>query len=60
VRHNPGPGAYEPKNSLNQTGQYVISNLSNAIAPSMSMPSLDKGRQYYNINKVPGPGSYTP
>lgn len=58
VRHNPGPGAYEPKNSINLTGHYVVSNMGNTLTPSMSLPSLDKGRQYFKINEVPGPGSY--
>ena len=61
----PGPGSYEPKTSLNKTGQYVVSNLKSAIAPSFSQPKLDpkEGRELEHVKLmkyVPGPGSYTP
>jgi hypothetical protein len=44
VKNNPGPGTYEPKTSMNLTGHYVMSNIGNTLTPSMSLPSLDKGR----------------
>lgn len=36
TRHNPGPGAYEPKTSINQTGKYVLSNMHSTLSPSFS------------------------
>ncbi|CDW77125.1 UNKNOWN [Stylonychia lemnae] len=61
----PGPGTYEPKNSINQTGQFVLSNMKSTLTPSFSLPSLKQlpGRRldYVEMMKyVPGPGQYTP
>ena len=38
--NSPGPGTYEPKTSINTTGQYMVSNMHSALAPSFSMPSM--------------------
>jgi len=60
TRHNPGPGAYAPKNEMNETGRYMIGNVHNSLAPSFSLPSL-KRFQYVDNNKhFPGPGTYAP
>lgn len=60
TRHNPGPGAYAPKNEMNETGKYMIGNVHNSLAPSFSLPSL-KRFQYVDNNKhFPGPGTYAP
>lgn len=29
VRHNPGPGTYEPKNTLSTVGKYFVSTIKN-------------------------------
>ena len=65
VKGIPGPGAYEPKTSLNKNGLYVVSNLKSAVAPSFTQPKLGPhdGREIDHIKffkYVPGPGSYTP
>ena len=57
TRHNPGPGAYEPKNTLNSTGNYFVASIKNSMAPTFSLPSLKR----FNPDKKdtkPGPGAY--
>ncbi len=61
VRHNPGPGQYEPKLSMNKIGVFYVSKMKNSLAPSFSLPSLK--RFNYNDKQtrmVPGPGAYDP
>ncbi len=59
VRFNPGPGAYEPKASINQAGTYILSSMRNTLTPSISLPSLDRGRGIYDVKPgIPGPGQY--
>ena len=58
VRHNPGPGAYEPKVNINEKGHYFVSTIKSSGAPTFSLPSLSR----FHMEKsddVPGPGSYT-
>jgi len=58
TRHNPGPGAYEPKTFTNSHGNYFVSSIKNTGAPTFSLPSLSR----FSIGKpdeVPGPGAYT-
>jgi hypothetical protein len=45
TRHNPGPGAYEPKTNLSATGNYFIGHCKNSLAPSFSLPSLKRWKQ---------------
>ncbi len=41
----PGPGAYDPLNSINKTGSYILSNMKSTMSPSFSLPNLkEKGR----------------
>lgn len=58
VRFNPGPGAYEPKNTITPTGEYYVSNMKNSGAPHFSLPKVSPG---HNTKKdgSPGPGSYS-
>lgn len=63
----PGPGTYEPKNSINETGKYVMSNMHSTLSPSFSVPTFRHGgsgrsAQTDEVIKrnVPGPGSYQP
>lgn len=57
VRFNPGPGAYEPKNSINPTGDYFIASLKNSKAAHFSLPSLPRFRDTKRESS-PGPGAY--
>ena len=57
TRHNPGPGAYEPKTTLSATGNYFVANIKNSMAPSFSLPSLKRFRQEKKLD-APGPGAY--
>jgi hypothetical protein len=57
TRHNPGPGAYEPKNTLSATGNYFVANIKNSLAPSFSLPSLKRFKPEKNHGE-PGPGAY--
>ena len=61
VRHNPGPGQYDPKTDTNKLGVFYVSKLKNSMAPSFSLPSL-KRFQYNDkhVKIVPGPGAYDP
>jgi hypothetical protein len=57
-RYNPGPGAYEPKNSITPSGSYFVSTIKNSGAPSFSLPSLPR----FDAKKkaaIPGPGAYS-
>lgn len=60
-RFIPGPGAYDPKNSINSSGKYILSNMQSTLSPSFSLPSI-KGRNSALDNttaiKNPGPGAY--
>ena len=56
VRLNPGPGAYEPKNQMNQTGQYLIAGVKNSKAPTFSLPSLKRFSVNDKHKNIPGPG----
>lgn len=58
MRHNPGPGAYEPKLGTEPSGKYFISSIKNSGAPSFSLPSLPRFRNDKK-DTVPGPGAYT-
>lgn len=42
TRFNPGPGAYEPKNTLDAKGKYFVGSCKNSLAPSFSLPSLKR------------------
>ena len=57
MRHNPGPGAYEPKLSTNSDGKYFIASMKNSGAPTFSLPSLSRFSNDKKDN-VPGPGNY--
>jgi len=56
----PGPGAYEPKNTINKTGFYILSNMKSTMSPSFSVPKLgNNGREQTEVilkRHVPGPG----
>lgn len=63
TRFNPGPGAYEPRDTINKSGQYAMSHMSNTLSPSFTNPSFGKGRNgEANSSKsfLPGPGAYSP
>lgn len=57
IRHNPGPGAYEPKTSITKDGKYYIASLKSSKAPTFSLPSLSRFDNKDN-HMVPGPGAY--
>jgi hypothetical protein len=42
TRFNPGPGAYQPKVTLDGKGKYFIGSCKNSLAPSFSLPSLKR------------------
>lgn len=42
TRHNPGPGAYEPRTTLSATGNYFVGTMKNSLAPNFSLPSLKR------------------
>jgi hypothetical protein len=58
VRHNPGPGAYEPKDNTDAKGKYFVSSIKNSGAPAFSLPSLPRFISQKQ-DDVPGPGAYT-
>jgi hypothetical protein len=58
TRHNPGPGAYDPKTSITPTGDYFIGSMKNSKAPHFSLPSLQRFREEKR-EVSPGPGAYT-
>lgn len=58
TRHNPGPGAYEPKTNISPTGNYCLSTMKNSLAPSFSLPSLSKLHNKGGKSNMPGPGTY--
>jgi len=39
AKYVPGPGAYEPKPSLNEKGNYFVSKYRNSLATSIDPPS---------------------
>lgn len=57
ARHNPGPGAYEPKTAISATGSYLVAGLKNSKAPCFSLPSLPRFN-YEKRERSPGPGAY--
>ena len=60
VRHNPGPGAYDPKTSITPNGNYFIASMRNSGAPFFSLPKVGKGStvKVGGRDGSPGPGSY--
>ena len=58
TRHNPGPGAYDPKTYTNAAGVYAIAGIKNSKAPNFSLPSLPRFI-YAKDERNPGPGSYS-
>lgn len=62
IRINPGPGAYEPKPTLNKTGTYFLSKFQNSMAstmsPARSLRFLELKNSPQKLN--PGPGRYAP
>ena len=58
TRHNPGPGAYDPKTSFDPSGNYFVSSISNSKAPTFSLPSLPRF-SHSKLDTKPGPGAYT-
>ena len=58
TRHNPGPGAYEPKTTISANGNYFISGMKNSKAPLFTLPSLDRFI-YDKKERAPGPGAYS-
>jgi len=57
ARYNPGPGAYDPKNSTSPTGEYFVASLHNSKAPTFSLPSLPRFKDEKKDTR-PGPGTY--
>jgi len=53
----PGPGSYNPKDSLDKFGVYMLSNMRNSRAAHFS-PSTRFGQNQLNPKDQPGPGSY--
>jgi len=45
TRANPGPGAYDPKVTLNPNGSYYVAGIPNSKAPTFSLPSLPRFNQ---------------
>lgn len=58
TRNNPGPGAYEPKTTINNDGRYFVATMKNSGAPTFSLPSLPRF-QNEKADTKPGPGAYT-
>lgn len=57
TRHNPGPGAYDPKVTINPHGTYYVATIPNSKAPTFSLPSLPRFKQS-RLDTKPGPGAY--
>ena len=58
ARHNPGPGAYEPKTSISANGSYMIAGYKNSKAPTFSAPSAKGTGSGGRNSSSPGPGAY--
>ena len=58
TRHNPGPGAYDPKTGTTPNGEYFVAGIHNSKAPTFSLPSLPRFKQEKKDTK-PGPGTYS-
>jgi len=61
----PGPGAYEPRTSINRDGKFILSKMKSTLSPSFSLPKLGiKGKggtvSSPSNRNLPGPGAYTP
>ena len=59
TRNNPGPGAYDPKTSIDPCGKYFIASIKNSGAPAFSLPTLSRF-SYGKADRIPGPGTYAP
>jgi hypothetical protein len=57
-KQGPGPGAYNPKDSLDLKGNYFLSKFKNSGAATFSPKS---SRRFPNFGRaeIPGPGAYT-
>jgi len=57
----PGPGTYEPPNSISKTGNYFNSKFKNSKW-AMFNPAVSKRFTNYsrNYKQIPGPGTYNP
>jgi hypothetical protein len=58
TRHNPGPGAYEPRTSISATGTYMLAGMKNSNATKFSLPSLSRF-DHAEKERSPGPGAYS-
>lgn len=57
----PGPGAYEPPNSINKKGNYFNSKFTSSKCTLFNPPNSKRFKMFTrNTEKFPGPGEYSP
>ena len=47
IRFNPGPGAYEPRPTLNDKGSYFVSKFKNSLATTIGPPRSKRFKEEY-------------
>jgi len=55
----PGPGAYDPKPSLNHNGKLYVAKFKSSGATRINPPKSEWFEKLHGI-QVPGPGEYDP
>jgi hypothetical protein len=58
TRFNPGPGAYDSKNTIDSNGNYFIPTMKNPGTCTFKNPSNSKAGSMFGGNANPGPGAY--
>ncbi len=58
TRYNPGPGAYDPKTTMDPKGNYFLSTMKNNGSITFKPISASEGSGLFRGNSNPGPGAY--
>jgi hypothetical protein len=58
TRYNPGPGAYNPKTTMDPNGNYFLSTMRNNGTITFKSPSSNGPQGMFRGNSNPGPGAY--